>query len=109
MKPLDLVHRIAWAAPLCVGGVAGGVDLLISRSSARRGGTSHLYAETLDSLTVTDLEGALATGFTWAAVACVLSVMLYYAAKYVLTGRMSNPPGTPASPATAPGEGKGPH
>lgn len=75
-----LVAEGRWVAPLCVGVLAASWDFLTS--PRYRGGR---YTIPLDNL----IEHALVAGLTWSLVAGPVVIVLYYATKYVLIGKIA--------------------
>lgn len=76
MKTLDTLRRLAWAMAICVGPLAAVIDIAGARDITR------LYDW--------QVEHAVEVGATWALVAAPLILLLYYCAKYVLTGRITS-------------------
>lgn len=89
MTPLDFIRRLAWAVGICIGPIAGSIELLTSPRYGRTG-----YTGITDRM----IERAAEAGATWAMVAAPLLVLLYYACKYVLTGHIGDGSAAVTSP-----------
>ncbi len=75
---LSFLRRAAIAAGICVGPIAAAIDLAGVRDIA--------------NLRDWELEHAVIAGWTWAAIACPIILVCYYACKYAITGHVGHPP-----------------